>query len=100
MAEKNHNPRKRPERSCVACRTTSDKQALIRFVRLVSGEVCCDPTGRQAGRGAYLCANQQCFDQARKRQQLDRALKTKLSEADYQRLEEAFIVQRCEVTRV
>ena len=54
----------------------------------------CDPTGRKAGRGAYLCDAATCFERARKGHLLDRALKTKLNEADYQRLEKDFNSQR------
>lgn len=100
MVTKRQKPRKTPLRSCVACRTTSDKRALVRFVRFATGEVACDPTGRQAGRGAYLCGQQQCFERARKGRLLDRALKAKLSEGDYQRLEAEFESQRGKVDMV
>jgi predicted RNA-binding protein YlxR (DUF448 family) len=79
--------RKKPLRSCVACHTTADKRSLVRFVRTATGELLCDPTGRRAGRGAYLCGEQRCFELARKKRLFDRALRTKLSEADYERLE-------------
>jgi predicted RNA-binding protein YlxR (DUF448 family) len=59
-------------------------------VRTTTGEVLCDPTGRQAGRGAYLCGEQRCFELARKKHLLDRALRVKLSEADYKRLEDEY----------
>lgn len=41
-----------PQRTCIACRATDAKRALIRLVRLADGRVAVDPTGRQAGRGA------------------------------------------------
>ena len=87
-------------RSCVACRVTDDKQALVRFVRTPKGEVVCDPTGRQAGRGAYLCLKETCFNRARKGHLLDRALKVGLSDVDYQRLEEEYSSQRNKIDRV
>ena len=94
MVAKGQKPRKLHQRSCISCRTTNDKRALIRFVRPAMGEIILDPTGRLAGRGAYLCSEQQCFDRARKGRLLDRALKTKLNDVDYQRLEEEFANQR------
>ena len=97
MAQSEQKPRKPHLRSCVACRTSGEKRALVRFVRLTSGEVLCDPTGRQAGRGAYLCGEKQCFDRARKGHLLDRALKTKLSDADYQRLEREIASQHNQI---
>jgi predicted RNA-binding protein YlxR (DUF448 family) len=83
--------RKKPLRSCVSCRSTTDKRTLIRFVRTAEGEVACDPTGKRAGRGAYLCDDPQCFGRARKGHALDRALRTKLGETDYERLENDYI---------
>ena len=90
MAKSAQKPRKTPLRSCIACRTTSDKGRLIRFVRTPANDIVCDPTGRCPGRGAYLCGEQQCFDRVKKGHLLDRALKTKLGEEDYQRLEAEF----------
>ena len=78
---------KRPVRTCVACRTGSDKRELVRFVRSGEGVVTLDPTGRVAGRGAYLCTSEECWSKARKAQILDRALRVKLSVEDYERLE-------------
>jgi hypothetical protein len=37
-----------------------------------------DPTGRQAGRGAYLCADAACWRLASTKRALDRALETPL----------------------
>ena len=44
-----------------------------------------DKTGRAPGRGAYVCS-EQCFAQARKTRRLERALKVKMTEADYDRV--------------
>jgi predicted RNA-binding protein YlxR (DUF448 family) len=87
---KQTHPHKKPLRSCVACRTTDDKRALIRFVRTTEGDVACDPTGRQAGRGAYLCGEKRCFERARKGHLLDRALRTRLADVDYECLEREY----------
>jgi predicted RNA-binding protein YlxR (DUF448 family) len=81
-------PRKQHKRSCIGCRTAAEKNALLRIVRTPAGEVVCDPTGRLAGRGAYLCGDAKCFERVRKGHLLDRALKVKLSEGDLARLEE------------
>ena len=40
------------------------------------GEVRIDPTGKQAGRGAYLHKSRDCWDQALSGQRLNAALKT------------------------
>lgn len=38
-----------------------------------------DPTGKRAGRGAYLCQEQACWERAVKKGRLEHALRTKLS---------------------
>ena len=50
----------------------------MRVVRTTSGEVAIDSTGREAGRGAYLCRTAECIDIAFKKGALGRALKTQL----------------------
>lgn len=77
-------------RTCVACGRSSSKGDLVRFVRTSEGEVACDPTGRRPGRGAYLCPDPKCFEGARKRRGLDRALRTKIDDGAYARLEAEF----------
>ena len=39
-----------------------------------------DPTGKKAGRGAYLCRQATCWEQALKRNRLSKALRTTLTE--------------------
>jgi len=63
-----------PTRTCVACRTERDKRDLVRIVRGAEGSVTLDPTGRAAGRGAYLCADPTCWTKAQKSRAIQRAL--------------------------
>ncbi len=77
-------PKHLPRRTCVGCGSVASKRALIRIVR--TGEVLPDPTGKRAGRGAYLCADQQCWELAVKRGKLERSLHTKLSTEDIDRI--------------
>ncbi|RKD24269.1 hypothetical protein BEP19_07655 [Ammoniphilus oxalaticus] len=79
--------RKIPLRKCVACQEMIPKQQLIRVARSPQGEVSMDPTGKAAGRGAYLCGNKDCFSLAKSRKALDRALNTAIPEEVYERLE-------------
>ena len=53
--------RKIPQRSCVVCRTKRDKKDLLRVVLTPEGDIKFDPTGRAAGRGSYLCRNEECI---------------------------------------
>ena len=67
-----------PLRTCVACRTERPKRELVRVVRAPDGSVTLDPTGRLAGRGAYLCADGACWSTALKKHSLERALEASL----------------------
>jgi uncharacterized protein len=74
-------PRKVPERMCVGCRAMKPKKALIRVVAPAEGPVSVDRTGRMQGRGAYLCPDRKCLEQALKGKRLDKALKKALDPA-------------------
>ncbi len=81
MAKKKQQPRLKhvPERTCVACRAHGAKRALVRVVRLTEGGVVVDETGKQKGRGAYLCRQRVCWSQALSRGALERALRVTLT---------------------
>ncbi len=82
--------RKVPTRTCTACGTASDKRRFVRVVRTPEGHVEIDRSGKANGRGAYLCADPDCFEIARKRRRLDSALRVGLKEDDYIRLRRDF----------
>jgi uncharacterized protein len=71
-------PRRAPQRTCVACRTTRDKRDLLRVVRAPDGSVSFDASGKAAGRGAYLCADGSCWSVALKKSSIERALSAPL----------------------
>lgn len=58
--------KKSPERKCLGCGTRKQKNELIRVVRLKTGEVTLDKTGKISGRGAYICPDIACYNKARK----------------------------------
>ena len=58
-----------------------------------AARVTIDERGRFPGRGAYLCAEQACWDRALGGRVLERALRGAVTEADRDRLR-AFAVQR------
>jgi len=74
-----------PQRTCVGCRTVLPKRALIRLVRRPEG-VQIDPTGKLAGRGAYLHASRSCWKKGLKGS-LASAMKIDLTPDDIQRLQ-------------
>jgi predicted RNA-binding protein YlxR (DUF448 family) len=78
-------PKHIPQRTCVGCRTVLPKRSLVRLVRRPEG-VLVDPTGKLAGRGAYLHNRRSCWEMGLKGS-LPRALKTTLTADDTQRLQ-------------
>ena len=74
-----------PQRTCVGCREVLPKRKMIRLVRTGNG-VQVDPTGKLAGRGAYLHDRRECWERALKGA-LGHALKTTLTVEDRVRLE-------------
>jgi predicted RNA-binding protein YlxR (DUF448 family) len=79
-----------PQRTCVGCREVNAKRTLIRLVRTEQGVVV-DPTGKAAGRGAYLHDQRSCWERALKGA-LASALKTELTSEDKTQLK-AFLAE-------
>lgn len=81
--------RKVPLRMCTGCSASRPKKELIRIVRTPSGDVVYDPTGKAAGRGAYLCPSVECLERAMKTKRLENALECTLTAAMVDQLREA-----------
>lgn len=75
-----------PQRTCVGCRETLAKRSLVRIVRTPQG-VLVDPTGKLAGRGAYLHDRQSCWERGLKGP-LAHALKAELTQTEREQLNE------------
>src|SRR5205814_2231143 len=71
-----------PVRTCAGCRTEHPKREMVRVVRAPDGTVGPDPTGKQAGRGAYVCPMPECWQRALRAGSLARALKAEIAEGD------------------
>ncbi len=80
-------PRRLPQRTCVGCRETTTKRALVRVVRTPEGRVAPDPSGKSHGRGAYIHADPACWRKALARVALGRALRTDIAPEDRMMLE-------------
>ena len=78
--------KRKPQRTCLGCRTSKDKNELIRIVRSPEGAVFCDLTGKANGRGAYICPDSACLAKAVKSRALARALKVEIPEEVISRL--------------
>ena len=72
--------KKIPMRMCVACREMRAKKDLMRVVRTADGTLVLDLTGKQNGRGAYLCRDAACLSHALKTRALERALEAPVSD--------------------
>lgn len=77
-----------PVRTCISCRESGAKRGLTRLVRTTEQFVEVDPTGKQNGRGAYLCDTAECWKRALDHGGLARALNVTLTTANLQSLRE------------
>lgn len=66
--------RKIPLRMCVGCREMKNKKELLRIVRTPEGNIDIDQSGKKSGRGAYICPQLDCLQQALKGKSLQKAL--------------------------
>ncbi len=72
-----------PQRTCIGCREVQGKRQLVRVVRSSDGHVRIDPTGKQAGRGAYIHVKSECWQAAMNGGRLAHALKVpQIGDAD------------------
>lgn len=73
-------------RKCISCHEQKDKNELIRIVRDKDKQVSIDESGKKNGRGAYICKNEKCLDNAIKKKLLNSALKTRINDEFYQEI--------------
>lgn len=73
-------PRKVPMRMCVGCKTMKPKKELFRIVGTAENLAALDKTSKAPGRGAYICADEECLQKAIKSRALERALQVKTDE--------------------
>ncbi|GGJ56249.1 hypothetical protein GGR02_000441 [Anoxybacillus voinovskiensis] len=78
--------KKIPMRKCVVTGEMKPKKEMIRIVRSKEGEVSIDPTGKKAGRGAYITLEKECILLAKKKKVLAHHLKAEISDALYDEL--------------
>ena len=74
-----------PQRTCVGCREVLPKRQMLRIVRTAEG-IRLDPTGKLAGRGAYLHDRRECWERGLKGA-LAHALKAEFTADDRGELE-------------
>lgn len=72
-----------PVRSCIVCKESKDKSELLRIVLRADGTAVVDTTGREPGRGAYICKSAVCAEGLIKKQAISRSFKTALPRKVY-----------------
>ncbi len=87
--EQPKRPKHQPLRTCLGCGAKRPKKELVRVVRLPSGAITLDSTGRVAGRGAYICPVADCLRSAVKGKKLERALEAPVPEEVFESLTRA-----------
>lgn len=83
--------KKIPLRQCVGCNEMKSKKEMLRVLKTVEGEVILDNTGKQNGRGAYVCKNAECLKKAIRHKGIERSLKINIDQTVYERLEKEFL---------
>lgn len=78
--------KKLPERTCMGCNAKKFKKDLIRVVKNKENQIIIDKTGKQEGRGTYICNNIECLEKAIKSKRMEKAFEMKFSEEVYENL--------------
>ena len=80
--------KKMPQRTCMGCNLKKDKKDLIRIVKNKENEINIDITGKQEGRGAYICNNIECLEKVVKSKRLERIFEMKITDEIYNYLKQ------------
>lgn len=72
------------QRTCMGCNEKKDKKEFIRIAKNKKNEISIDTTGKQEGRGAYICKKEECLDKVIKSKRLARVLKTNIDSKVYE----------------
>ena len=78
--------KKKPQRTCMGCNSKKDKNELIRIVKNNKNEITVDKTGKQEGRGAYICNSMECLEKAIKSRRIEKAIEAKISDEIFEQL--------------
>lgn len=79
--------KKVPMRKCVGCGEMKNKKEMMRVLKTSEETFILDVTGKQNGRGAYLCKNEECLKKAIKGKGLERSFKQAIPSGVYDNLE-------------
>lgn len=79
--------KKIPLRKCTGCGEMKAKKELVRVLKTPEDVIVLDVTGKQNGRGAYLCKNSDCLKMAEKSKGIERSLQCAIPKEVYAELE-------------
>jgi hypothetical protein len=84
MSARAKNPGRKhvPQRTCVVCREIRPKRELTRIVHVPGQALALDASGKAPGRGAYLCDQRACWEQAARSDIIGKALNITLTPGD------------------
>lgn len=68
--------RKIPTRKCILTNEMFPKKDLLRIVKNKEGEISVDPTGKKAGRGAYVVSDLEVINNAKDKKLLENFFST------------------------
>lgn len=93
MKEAMRMKKSQSQRTCMGCNSKKDKKEFIRIVKNKEGKISIDKTGKQEGRGAYLCDDIQCLEKVMKSKRLEKVLDIKISQEIYENLRGVILEQ-------
>ncbi len=82
--------KKIPFRMCLACRERKPKKEMIRIVKSERG-IHLDFSGKEQGRGAYLCNDANCMNKVLRYKLVNKAFSCDAGSEVYKQLEEEFV---------
>lgn len=71
----------------------NEKRLMYRVIKTQDGELLLDKTGRKNGRGAYVCPNTECLQQAIRSKGLERSFKMQIPREVYDALQKEMETQ-------
>lgn len=77
-----------PIRMCMVCRAHKEKNELIRVVKNKEGSIFINKSFKADGRGAYICKEEACVNEAQKKRCFERAFSCKIEPELYAQLRE------------
>lgn len=84
------NGQKNSDETVRRMRTHEEQERNDPRHQTATGEILLDKTGRQNGRGAYICDDKECLIKAKKNKGLERSFKQQIPEQVYDSLEKGF----------